>query len=240
MTRKTSGARFLDRLPLCAIIKNDIVLKERPLIDKEIRILKKDINQLAKRNTFQKRFLLGWTIVAMIVVTIVFFRLDSKAEYYLLFGAVVIYILIGVWVYLENVIKIKKQKNSIDFVLAENKAKSIKIVSNKYIELSEVEDEGVFYLFQIEDNKILSFGGQDYYPTNKFPSDDFEIVMCHGKSGELVLLEKYVNGNRIQPIQKITGHRKLELISRSKYPNPNNFTVIEGQIVQIESLLMKK
>ena len=216
------------------------MLKERPLIDKEIRILKKDINQLAKRNTFQKRFLLGWTIVAMIVVTIVFFRLDSKAEYYLLFGAVVIYILIGVWVYLENVIKIKKQKNSIDFVLAENKAKSIKIVSNKYIELSEVEDEGVFYLFQIEDNKILSFGGQDYYPTNKFPSDDFEIVMCHGKSGELVLLEKYVNGNRIQPIQKITGHRKLELISRSKYPNPNNFTVIEGQIVQIESLLMKK
>lgn len=216
------------------------MLKERPLIDKEIKILKKDLKQLDKRNTFQKRFLLGWIIVALIVGTIVFFRLDSKTEYYLLFGTVVIYILIGVWVCTYNVIKIRKQKINIDFVLTENKAKSIKVVSKKYIEFSELEDEGVFYLFQIEDNKILSFGGQDYYPTNKFPSDDFEIVMCHGKSGELVLLEKYVTGNRIQPIQKITGQRKFELTSSPRYPDPDNFSVIDGQIEQIESILMKK
>ena len=216
------------------------MLKERPLIDKEISILRRELKQLEKRNSYQKRFLLGWTIVALIVVTIVFSRLDSKSEYYLLFGTVIIYILIGVWVYTENIIKIKKQKNGIDFVLTENKAKSIKVVSAKYIELSEVEDEGVFYLFQIDDNKILSFGGQDYYPTKKLPTDNFEIVMCHGKSGELVLLEKHLSGNVIQPIQKITGQRKLELLSSPMYPNPDNFTIIQGQIEQIESRLMKK
>lgn len=216
------------------------MLKERQLNDKEIRILKKDVKQLNKRNTFQKRFLFSWAIVALVVGTIVFFRLDSKTEYYLLFGSEIIYILIGVLVYTENNIKIRKQKNNIEFVLTENRVKSIKVVSKKYIELSEVDDEGVFYLFQIEDNKILSFGGQDYYPTNKFPSDDFEIIMCHGKSGELVLLEKYVNGHRIQPIQKITGQKKLELISSSKFPDPNSFTIIEGQIEQIERILMGK
>jgi len=216
------------------------VLKERSLIDKEIIVLKKDAKQLDRRNTLQNRFLFGWIIVALVVGTIIFFRLDSETEYYLLSGTVVIYILIVVWVYTENVIKIRKQKNNIEFVLVENKARSIKVASKKYIELPEIEDEGVFYLFQIEDNKILSFGGQYHYPTNKFPSDDFEIVMCYGKSGELVLLEKYVNGNRIQPVRKITGQKKLELMSSLKYPDPDNFTVIEGQIEQFESILMEK
>jgi hypothetical protein len=94
-------------------------------------------------------------------------------------------------------------------------------------------------LFQIKDNKILSFGGQDYYPTNKFPSDNFEIAMCFGKSGELVLLEKYVNENKIRPIQKINAQKKLELMISSKYPNPDNFTIINGQIEQIESILIE-
>ena len=86
--------------------------------------------------------------------------------------------------------------------MTNNKAKSIKVVSDKFIELSEVEDEGVYYLFQVDNNQILSFGGQEFYPTNKFPSNDFEIVMSHGKLGELVLYEKYVNGNKIQPIRE--------------------------------------
>jgi L-asparagine transporter-like permease len=99
------------------------VLKERPLTDKEISILQRDIKQLEKRNTYQRRFLLGWTIVAFLIFTIVFYRLDSKTEYYLLYGTVIIYMLIGVWVYLENIKKTKKQKNNLDFVMAENKAK---------------------------------------------------------------------------------------------------------------------
>lgn len=214
------------------------VLKERPLNDKETRILKKDLKNLTKRDTSQKRFLIGWTLVALIVGVFVFFRLDSKTAYYLLIGSVLVYILIGVWVYLENYLKAKKQRKSIDFVLVNNKVKSIKVVSDKFIELPEIEDEGVHYLFQINTNQILSFGGQEFYPTKKFPSDDFEIVMSHGKFGELVLFEKYVNGSKIQPIRKITGQKKLDLISSSNYPDPGNFTIIDGKIDDIEALIV--
>ena len=216
------------------------MLIERPLNDKETRILHRDLRNLTKRNTSQKRFLIGWTLVALIVGVFVFFRLDSETGYYFLIGSVLVYILIGVWVYLENNLKEKKQRKSIDFVLTNNKVKSIKVVSDKFIELSEVEDEGVLYLFQINNNQILSFGGQDFYPTKKFPSNDFEIVMSHGKSGELVLFEKHVNGNKIHPIRKITGQRKWDLISNSNYPDPENFTIIEGNIEDIETLIEDK
>jgi len=216
------------------------VLKERPLNDKEMKILKTDLKNLNNRNTFQKRFLIVWIIIALIVGTVVFFRLDSKTEYYLLFGTVLVYLLIGVWVFLENFSKANKQRKSIDFVLTENKAKLINIVSEKYIELSEVEDEGVFYLFQINDNKIFSFGGQEFYPTKKFPSNDFEIVLSHGRFGELVLLEKYVNGNKIHPIKKITGQKKKDLLSSSNYPAPENFTIIDGKIEDIENMIINK
>jgi len=216
------------------------VIKERRLNDVETRILKKDLKNLDKRSAFQKRFLIGWSILALIVGTIVYFRLDLKQEYYLLFGTVLVYILIGVWVFLENFTKSIKQRKSIDFVLTENKVKSINIVSEKYIELSEVEDEGVQYLFQISDNKIISIGGQEFYPTKKFPSNDFEIALSYGKFGELVLFEKYVNGHKIQPIKKVTGQNKWDLISNSNYPNPENYTIIDGKIEDFETLITEK
>lgn len=109
------------------------MIKERRLNDIETRILTKDLKNLDKRSAFQKRFLIGWSILVLIVGTIVYFRLDSKTEYYLLFGTVLVYILIGVWVFFENFAKSNKQRKNIDFVLTENKVKSINIVSGKYI-----------------------------------------------------------------------------------------------------------
>ena len=57
----------------------------------------------------------------------------------------------------------KKVRENIDFVFATNKVNSIKVFATDYIELSEVEDEGVYYLFQISDNKILSFTTKKKY-----------------------------------------------------------------------------
>jgi hypothetical protein len=118
--------------------------------------------------------------------------------------------------------------------------KSIEVIATDYIELSEVEDEGVFYLFQLKDNKILSFGGQDFYPTNNFPNDNFEIAICYGQNGEVVLLEKYNNGKKIHPKTKITGQKKWDLMGSSNYPNPDNYTIIDGQLENIEAIINGK
>jgi hypothetical protein len=82
----------------------------------------------------------------------------------------------------------------------------------------------------LPENKILSFGGQDFYPSKKFPSSNFEIAICYGIKNEIVLLEIYNYGNKIKPKLKITGQRKWDLIGNSNYPDPEDFTIIEGRL----------
>ncbi|PKK37558.1 hypothetical protein BWI96_06775 [Siphonobacter sp. SORGH_AS_0500] len=213
---------------------------ERPLSDKEIKILRQDLKRLDKQKLFQIKFLVGWTLLAIIVGTFVYFRLDTTTELYLLIGTVLIYILIGVWTFLETYLKQKKLRKNINFVFATNKVKSIKVIGTNYIELSEIEDEGVNYLFQISDNKILSFGGQDFYPTKNFPSDNFEIAICNGQKGEVVLLEIYNYGKKILPNRKITGQHKRDLIGSINYPDPDKFVIIDGQLESIEAIINGK
>jgi len=213
------------------------VQTERPLSDREIKILKQNLKRLDKRKSFQIKFLACWTLLAIIVGTYFYFRLDTTSELYLLTGTVVVYKLIGVWSFMETYLKQKKGRKNIDYMFSTNKVKSIKVVATDYIELSEVEDEGVYYLFQISDNKILSFGGQDFYPTKNFPSDNFEIAICNGQKGELVLLETYNYGKKIEPKKKITGQQKLDLIGSENYPNPDNFVIIEGQLENIDAII---
>jgi hypothetical protein len=219
---------------------DDKVQTERPLSDKEIKILRQDLKRLDKRKSFQIKFLVGWTLLAIIVGTFVYFRLETTTELYLLIGTVVIYILIGLWSFMETYLKQKKVRKNIDFVFETNKVKLIKVIATDYIELSEVEDEGVNYLFQISDNKILSFGGQDFYPTKNFPSDNFEIAVCNGEKGEIALLETYNYGKKIQPKRKITGQQKWDLIGSVNYPDPDKFAIINGQLENIEAIISGK
>lgn len=213
---------------------------ERPLSDKEIKILRQDLKRLDKRKSFQIKFLVGWTLLAIIVGTFVYFRLETTTELYLLIGTVVIYILIGVWSFMEIYLKQKKRRKNIDFVFETNKVKTIKVITIDYIELSEVEDEGVNYLFQISENKILSLGGQDFYPTKNFPSDNFEIAVCNDEKGEVVLLETYNYGKKIQPKRKITGQQKWDLIGSVNFPDPDKFAIIDGQLENIEAIISGK
>ena len=216
------------------------MLTDRPLSDKEIKILRQNLKQLDKRKSFQVKFLIGWTILAVIVGSVFYFKLETTNEHYLLVGTVVIYVLIGVWIFTEFYIKQNRQRKKIDFVFKDNKVKSIKVLSTDYIELSEVEDEGLHYLFQLPNDKILSFGGQDFYPTKKFPSDNFEIALCYDPNNEIILLEKFVYGDKLTPKIKITGQKKLDLIGSPSYPDPEKFTIIGGQLENIETIINGK
>ncbi len=213
---------------------------ERPLSDREIKILKQIKKRLDKRKSFQIRFLIGWTLLAITIGLFAYLRLETTNERYLLIGTIVIYMLIGLWIFMEFFLKHKNECKNIDFVYNNNKVKSIKVAAAEYIELSEVEDEGVNYLFQITDNKILSLGGQDFYPTRNFPSDNFEIAICYGQNGQILLLEKYNSGKKIYPKKKIVGQKKWDLISHPNYPNPENFTIIEGKLENIERIIDDK
>jgi len=219
------------------MFNNELLLKKhRPLTSRETSFLDKELEQGKKRLKFQHKFLLGYSLLAVLIGSFVFFKLDSRTELYLLIGTEIVYILIGVLSFIENYFKIKKQLKSIDFAKISNDITSIRVSSDRYIELSEVEDQGVHYLFQLANSQILLFGGQDFYPSKKFPSDDFEIAICYGENEEIVFQKKYTFGKKLKPVSKITGKKKWDLLARANFPDSDKFTFIEGNLDKIEEI----
>ena len=53
-------------------------------------------------------------------------------------------------------------------------------------------------------------------------------------------MEIYNYGKKIRPKQKITGQEKWNLFGSSKFPDPDNFTIFEGQLENIREQLNEK
>jgi hypothetical protein len=211
-------------------INSDTLKLQRPLQDKELKILDKRLKQLDKNFKRQIRFLLIWTLLALVVGTFAYFKMDTTNEVLLLFGTVAIYIGIGVWVTGKEYLKQQKERKSISFLKNKNLVTVVEVNSDIYYELKEEEDEGVYYLFQLSDNKVFSFGGQDFYPNKRFPSDKFEVVEGRGLNNEILLLETFSYGKKIKPTHVIAGQEKWHLLNGSSYPDPEKLTVVDGRI----------
>ena len=219
---------------------NDAEIKrERPLQDRELKDLNRQIKQLdrnVKRNT---RVLLIWILLAVVIGILAGFIIDAK-DVKTLFEVVTLYIGIGVFFFVKFDIGQHEARKSIAFLKRKNLVTSVTVNSNKFYELKEEDDEGVYYLFQLDGNKVFSFGGQDFYPTKKFPSDRFEIVEGRGIDDKILLLEIYNSGKKIKPTRVITGKEKWDLIGHPNYPDPDKLTVMDGRIEDIvESCLME-
>ena len=209
---------------------------QRPLNEQDLKVLNAALAPIQKRQRYQTRVLIVWSALAVVVSAIVYPRMDTPSDRWLLFGTALVYILIGVWSFLETSSQNRRQRIGIDFVKAQNSVTSIRVRSTEYIELPETEDEGVFYLFQLEDRKVLSFGGQEFYPSKSFPSDDFEIVLAKGPRSEWVLGETYNFGKKIKPLRKITGADKSRLMSSPGYPDPEGFSIVDGTLTEVAPL----
>lgn len=211
-------------------INSDALKRERSLQDKELKILDKRLNQLDKNFKRHIRFLLIWTLLAFAVGTFAYFKIDTKNEVLLLVATIAIYIGIGAWVTGKEYLKQRKERKSIAFLKDKNLVTAVEVNSDLYYELKEQEDEGVYYLFQLPDNKVFSFGGQDFYPNKKFPSDKFEVVEGRGLNNEILLLETFSYGKKIMPTRVIAGQEKWNLLNNPTYPDPEKLTVVDGRI----------
>lgn len=127
--------------------------------------------------------------------------------------------LIGIilWVYSEGYFKSRNELKGIRYLKNSNVITSIRVQSLEYIQLSEEEDEGVHYIFQVEPNKILCMGGQDFYPTKKFPSSDFEIAEGKDEKGNVIFFEIYPFGEKCKPLKKIKGKQKAALMKKRDF-----------------------
>jgi hypothetical protein len=202
---------------------------ERPLEGQELDLLEGMLDPTRIKLRRLVKFLLVWTSLPLVVGTIVYFKIepDSKIVLYL---TVASYIGVGVWIFVEQRVQLRRKEKSIAFLKSKNLVTVVRVRSDTYYLLDEQEDEGVFYLFQLPDNQVFSFGGQDFYETEEFPSDSFDIVEGRGINAELLILETYVYGQKIAPAKVISGAAKWALLHRPDYPDPSRLTVVKGSI----------
>ena len=199
---------------------------ERQLSGQEIKTLDKRVKDIGKRKSRLIKFIISWTLASLVVGTIASFYVD-RGLWILLVVTVLIFIAIGLWSYLDSKSPFDKELKGIEELKAKNLVTSIQVKTHEYYELVEEEDEGVYYLFQIHTDKVLSFGGQDFYASKKFPNSDFEIVEGKGSSGQIVLLETYCHGEKIKPIKKIKGKEKWDLFEKFDF---EKFEITNGRL----------
>ena len=213
----------------------------RALNENEKRILNNDIKQIKNRIKRSNKiyFIMSMVILAIgIPLAISQVKRGDKILGYLAFGTLAVYLLIVLWVKIEEKIKSSRSIQNIKTAITNNSVEVLYCQSNKMIKLEEFEDEGPHYLFQVEDNKILSLGGQEFYETESFPNTEFEIIRCYGNETFPIIFKKYNYGEKLKPIRTISGKEKLKLMKSRKYPDPEKFEVIEGRLENIEELLI--
>lgn len=211
-------------------INSEILKLQRPLQDKELKILDKRLKQLDTNFKRQTRFLLIWTLLAFAMGTFAYFKIDTTNDILWLVATVIIYVGIGVWVVGKEYLSQQKERKSIIFLKSKNLVTAIEVSSDLFFELKEEEDEGVYYLFQLPNNKVFSFGGQDFYPSKKFPCNQFEVVEGRGLNDEVLLLETFCYGKKIKPTRVIAGQDKWQMLNYPNYPDPEKLTVVDGRI----------
>jgi hypothetical protein len=201
---------------------------ERELRAQEIQTLEKRSRQINKRRSRLTKFVLVWTTTCFVAGAIIAIFMNPNL-WLLLAVTVFIFAGIGLWTFLQEQGRGQKELKQIEYLRTANRVTSIKVQTKEFYELTEEEDEGAYYLFQIAPDKILSFGGQDFYSNKKFPSSDFEIVEGKGEGGQTILLETYSHGDKIKPLKKIKGKEKWDLLKKIK---PDEFEIIDGRLEQ--------
>jgi hypothetical protein len=202
---------------------------ERPLQDRELKLLDIELGRTNIRLSRQIKFLSVWTSLALIIGTIAYFKIDPNDTIVLVF-TVASYLGIGFWIVVEQRVKQNRKRKSIAFLKSKNLVTVVQVHSERYFLLKEQDDEGVFYLFQLADNKVVSFGGQGFYENEKFPNNNFEIIEGRGIKNEVLILETYIYGEKIKPARIISGKEKWDLIGSAHYPDPSKLTVADGRI----------
>jgi hypothetical protein len=115
--------------------------------------------------------------------------------------------------------------------LRANRARVLRVRSERVVEIEEIEDEGACYAFQVSGDEILIVEGQEFYADQTFPNSDFslvEILTSAGTVGDSVLAKQ---GVRLRPERQIGAAVKDVLAI------PEHLSVIRGDLARIEQLL---
>lgn len=203
----------------------------RPLTDKEKRLLKASMSSLKRQfNKLQKRTLVSSFIIFGMLWGLT--MLGAIASWKII---TIFWLCLGIGISLWNIIterqKVLKRIRAYDAAMNRNEADVLHIRSNAMIEFDEIEDEGACYAYQVDDESIIFIAGQDFYPSARFPNNDFEIVHIYDSARNLIEMLINKNGDKLEPVRNVSSEVKKKLRL------PNHLETIKGKLADIEQIL---
>jgi len=146
-------------------------------------------------------------------------------------GWFVLAVLIGSWVWIEDVLKKRKLELSISRTLESGRVRETRIAASSVVELEEEADEGACYAFQIAVDRIVFVSGQEFYASAKFPNADFALIDVLSPSGERVDFFIRKDGAKLEPTRIVSAQTRRGLRV------PSHLEVVSGKLEQLERLL---
>ena len=118
--------------------------------------------------------------------------------------------------------------------LTANRAREIRLVSNRVVEFEEVEDEGACYAFDHDGTSSIFITGQEFYEDDDFPNSDFSMIELLGTNGMAVDVLLLKRGGKLTPERVIPASVKETL------KLPQHLEVVPAPLERVESALRRR
>jgi hypothetical protein len=125
------------------------------------------------------------------------------------------------------------QVAAFETALRADRAREIRIRSERVVEFEEEEDEGACWAFDHGADATLFIVGQEFYEDDDFPNSDFALVEILGEHGSPIDVWTENHGRKLGPERVIPG------IVKNTLEIPEHLSVVEARLEDIEDALRR-
>ena len=141
--------------------------------------------------------------------------------------------LFTIWIGMPGRRLMVSQIPALENALRTNRARVIRVQSERVVEFEEGEDEGACYAFEHDAARVVFIVGQEFYEDDDFPNSDFSLIEILGGRGTPVDIWLEKTGRKLTPDRVVPANVKwtLEL--------PEHLAVVDVLLDRVEELLPK-
>jgi hypothetical protein len=210
----------------------------RPLTDLDRGLLAEEMSFIDERWRHLRRFTIAAPLLLLAAggLFLLLQGFENRALFYLAAFVLAVFLGIVLWVYRENALMLAAREAALRRALDRDEVRVLHCRADNMLAVPEAADEGPGYFFQVEPYAILYLDGQAYYPTNRFPNTDFEVVEVLDEQGVVIAGRINCLGERITAERALTPAQKARLVRQDRLPA--DMSLIDGALAGVEERLL--
>ena len=208
-----------------------ITRSERPLSDDERRHLTERLAN-ARRESSMALVKTGaaGALVCGALALATLLASDAPRVVILAFWSV-LWIVLTLWIGMPWRKLMRGQIPVFEEALGVNRAREIRLQSDRVVEFEEEEDEGACYAFEHDATSSIFVVGQEFYEDDDFPNSDFSMTEILGERGQPIDVVLTKRGRKLQPERVIPASIKNTL------QLPDTLAVVPAPVDRVENAL---